>query len=130
MKVNRETIRHIAQRIIDRLGKFVTARQVYRHFWNYRTKADATTLLESLMEHGHGHWMSRRAGPKGGRPTRVFCFSSEPFTPTLQGFGNGHARCPANNLTGRRSAPIVIHPGSADACEPAQSRKPSSAMDA
>jgi hypothetical protein len=59
-----------AQQVAQRGGG--TPRDVARSLYRYRRPADAAALLECLVEHGHGRWVICPAGPKGGRPTRVY----------------------------------------------------------
>src|SRR5262249_33272663 len=54
-------------------GGSVTAKELQRsNGRKYPTSADAEGALESLVAAGWGRWQGRPAGPKGGRPTRVF----------------------------------------------------------
>ena len=55
---------------IARLGGTVTARQVRRRLWRFRTAGGA--LLECMVKAELGHFEQRPTGPRGGRPTRVF----------------------------------------------------------
>jgi hypothetical protein len=42
----------------------------------YPTADIATAALESLVASGQGTWQERPAGPRGGRPTRIFILSN------------------------------------------------------
>jgi hypothetical protein len=67
----RETRRQVEW--IRSRGGSVTAKELQRsNGRKYPTSADAEVALESLVAAGWGRWQDRPAGPKGGRPTRVF----------------------------------------------------------
>ncbi|HEX8522939.1 MAG TPA: hypothetical protein VF669_11820 [Tepidisphaeraceae bacterium] len=59
-------------KVIHRLGGSVTARALARHIWRFRRVHAAEALLGSMASAGMGSWINRKAGPKGGRPSKVF----------------------------------------------------------
>jgi hypothetical protein len=64
------------RRLIDFIsarGGEITARDLWKsNNKRYAGAPDAEATLNSLVESGLGEWIDRPAGPKGGRPTRVF----------------------------------------------------------
>jgi hypothetical protein len=56
---------------IRQLGGVVSARDVSRHWWKFR-RGGGDSLLTCMVQRGMGEWRQVKAGPKGGRPTRVF----------------------------------------------------------
>jgi len=61
---------------IERKGGSVTPRDVQQGHRQYRTAQDAEAALEDLVKAGFGEWHDVEAGPKGGRPSRVFRLST------------------------------------------------------
>lgn len=63
---------------IERRGGSVTARDVVTGCRFVKTSEEAEAALMRLAASGAGEWQSKPAGPKGGRPTRVFVLSVHP----------------------------------------------------
>jgi len=63
---------------IERRGGSVTARDVVTGCRFVKTSEEAEAALMRLAASGAGEWRSKPAGPKGGRPTRVFVLSVHP----------------------------------------------------
>lgn len=61
---------------IERKGGEVAVREVQQGRRDCKTSADAEALLAELVEGGLGGWCDLSAGPKGGRPSRVFRLST------------------------------------------------------
>ena len=58
--------------LVDRKGGSLTARELMRSSRRYPTSADAEAALNQLARSGRGRWEPMPAGPRGGKPTRVF----------------------------------------------------------
>lgn len=59
--------------LIQRKGGSVTPRDLMRCSRRYATSAGAEAALDALAKAGRGSWQNVPTGPKGGKPTRVFC---------------------------------------------------------
>jgi hypothetical protein len=64
--------RKLAEYIRERGGK-ITARDLNKNNRQFQTTEAAESGLDDLVRAGFGHWQDSPAGPRGGRPTRVFC---------------------------------------------------------
>jgi hypothetical protein len=62
----------VAEYIRERGGK-ITARDLNKNNRQFQTTEAAESGLDDLVRAGFGHWQDSPAGPRGGRPTRVFC---------------------------------------------------------
>jgi hypothetical protein len=84
-------------RKIARLGGSITVRDATRKIWALR--GGAWTSLEAMVQNGYGIWCDVPAGPKGGRPCRVFVLhldlvetlGATEKSGTFQGDGQKHA---------------------------------------
>jgi hypothetical protein len=60
---------------IAALGGRVTARELGRRSWRFRQVPGS--VLQTMVSRGFGRWEDQPAGPRGGRPTKVFVLSDQ-----------------------------------------------------
>jgi DNA polymerase I-like protein with 3'-5' exonuclease and polymerase domains len=70
--------RRLVEFIRTRGGRIKVKELMRANDRKYPTAEDATAALQGLVEKQAGRWEDRPAGPKGGRPTRIFILSTQP----------------------------------------------------
>lgn len=79
--------------LVERNGRKITPRQLRQSMRRFKDSTEAAEqALDGLVQAGAGFWESVNPGPRGGRPTRVFCLptaSTVYETPTKPGKETG-----------------------------------------